>query len=727
MKFLSSERNGIVVLVLGLLPWVIVALPAASFWVALNLVAFAILVFLAGYAVVSGVLPAGARACATVLAPSAGILTLSALTAFWLRLGLPLSWVFVVWLVLAFAGAIASWKDRCQLQEGTLEYGTALVALSALICALYFIPGAFNDAVLRRDGGFTWFSVDTQLYHSMVASIRNGRSPPKMAGTSTAELRYHFGPYALSAAISRFTGIDTGDALVRLTRGVEQWALVFSCFGLGTMLSLRATGKTIGGIMSVAGLFFYGSMFSLFSGIVRPHPIALWPILFESGGQFPTNGGPFSHIFLGVSMLHGMEAVTAIMGLCLAQRAGAGVSSWRVLAALLLPAFMTPIHSAGGLYCVGVVAVLLFWGHLNSARSWFLMAVMFGLFVGACKLMGYDHAPHVAGAGIQMGQLPVYWWPFVFWFCVALGIRVLSFQWVTLPLEDPVAMLVLVSFVGLLTFAWVGSLWAGTEYYGIYYLQSVFSIFAFSRLPAGFWRRNAREQWVAQWLSLVKKGMLFLAVAGVVIGTARIALLGKSGISYFRYRIPICLLVVLLIVVLSAMMKRSPRFSAGVSAIIACALLVGFLAWLPPWLKYRTGGNYYNVTLTPGEVHGLRHLREVAAASERFATNKHTPTGGLDPSEADSYAYGTLSGLPVLLEGSWDGAELTLPTFGTLLHDNDLLFTTNNPTVLRDIAQSFSVRWLVARPGTDIALPRPLPPWLVEQQNCGDLKIYRID
>jgi hypothetical protein len=62
-----------------------------------------------------------------------------------------------------------------------------------------------------------------------------------------------------------------------------------------------------------------------------------------------------------------------------------------------------------------------------------------------------------------------------------------------------------------------------------------------------------------------------------------------------------------------------------------------------------------------------------------------------------------------------------------LLRDNDLLFSTTSPETLRNIAKTYRVQWLVARPGTDIALPRPLPTWLVEQQDSSDLKIYRID
>ena len=107
--------------------------------------------------------------------------------------------------------------------------------------------------------------MDTQHFHAIAASIKNDGSPPKTPGTVTAELLYHFGPYAPAAAISRLDGLDLGDAVARVTRGASLWALVLSCFGLGTLLSLKATGRKFGGIMSVAGLFFYGSCCCPFS------------------------------------------------------------------------------------------------------------------------------------------------------------------------------------------------------------------------------------------------------------------------------------------------------------------------------------------------------------------------------------------------------------------------------------------------------------------------------
>src|SRR5208337_1329066 len=109
--------------------------------------------------------------------------------------------------------------------KSTVAYGLTLALLSALICVLYFLPGARNDAVLRHDGSFNWMYADTQFFHSMAAGIKRGDSPPKAPGTATAELFYHFGPYAAAASISRLTGIGLGDAYARVTRGASLWAL----------------------------------------------------------------------------------------------------------------------------------------------------------------------------------------------------------------------------------------------------------------------------------------------------------------------------------------------------------------------------------------------------------------------------------------------------------------------------------------------------------------------
>src|ERR1035441_10643067 len=87
-----SEPRTLVVMSLVFLPWVAVVLFTGGGWAALNFLAYAVVVFATGYSIISVTVPVTTRSQTIVLAPAAGILTISALTALWVRLGLPLAW-----------------------------------------------------------------------------------------------------------------------------------------------------------------------------------------------------------------------------------------------------------------------------------------------------------------------------------------------------------------------------------------------------------------------------------------------------------------------------------------------------------------------------------------------------------------------------------------------------------------------------------------------------------
>jgi hypothetical protein len=707
------------------LPWIAVACFTAGAWAALNFLGYGIVVLTAGYCIISMALPTAQRIQVIVLAPAAGVLAISALTSLWVRLGLPLLWVSALWLLLMVVGALFLWSDRALWASSPVAYGGALVLLSALVCVVYLLPGARNDAVHRRDGSFSWLYVDTQYNYSMAAAIKSGGSPPKEPGTATVELLYHFGGYAPAAAISRFDGLDLGDTYARVTRGVSLWALMLSCFGLGTLLSLNANGGKFGGIMSVGGLFFYGSLLAMFTDERNSSSYVTGAILFKLPRvMVGHDGGPFSHLILGHSELHALCAITAIMGLCLIHRDWGGLT-WRELVLLALPALAVPMHSVAALYCVGVVGILLFWGHLRALRSWLMIALMFCLFLLAWHIMGYGHAPDAVRATIKP-ELDRQWWTVGAAFLIGLGFRIVSFRWISKPLRDPLSALVFATVLGLLVFFLLYHLRGGEEIYGIYFLQSMFSIFGFSRLTPGFWLGSERSRWVEEWLRPTAKGALVIAVCGALIGIAGYATHGNAGIESFRTLIPLFFLLSVALTGASLLMKRNRLFSTVASAVIMGVLLIGFLAWIPPWFNFGLGRMKMDVNLTPGEVQGLHRLGELVAPGERFATNKHE-VESLASNRQRSYAYAALSERPVLLEGLQYHTPAELTWFKALVRDNDQIFSTTDPETMRDLAKTWRVRWLVARPGTDIDLPRPLPPWLVEQQDSGTLKIYRID
>ena len=722
---LSSKREIPITVTLAFLPWILVVFFTAGTWAALNCLAYGITVAAAGYFLIGIALPSVQRIQVMVLSPAVGVLLLSSLTAMWVRLGFPLIWVSVLWLGLGAAGAVCLWRDRNQWAHGFVAYGGALVLLSALICAVYLLPGARNDAVHRHDGSFSWLYVDTQFNYSMAAAVKSGGSPPKEPGTATVELLYHFGGYAPAAAISRIDGLDLGDAYARVARGVSLWALMLSCFGLGTLLSLKANGREFGGIMSAGGLFFYGSLLAMFTDERNSSSYVTGAIFFNlPKAMVGHDGGPFSHLILGHSELHALLAITAIMGLCLVHRDRGGVT-WREVVLLVLPALAVAMHSVAGLYCIGVVAILTFWGRLGLLRSWVMLAVMFCVFLAAWSVMGYSHAPDAVRATIKP-ELDRQWWTVAAAFTIGLGFRIVGFRWISRPWSNPLSALVLATVVGLVAFFLLYHLKGGEEIYGVYFLQSVFSIFAFSRLTPGFWRSSERSQWVEEWLRPAQKGTFVIAISGALIGIVGYATHGSAGIESFRTLIPVFFLLSMLLAGILILMKRSPEFSNGASMLIMSVLLLGFLAWIPPWLNFGMGRMKMDVTLTPGEVRGLHRLADLAAPGERFATNKHD-VDGLATNRHRSYGYAALSECPVLLEGVQYHTPAELPWFQTLVRENDQMFTTADPQTVRDIAKAWHVRWLVARPGTDISLPKPLPPWLVEEHDSGTLKIYRID
>jgi hypothetical protein len=710
------------------LPWIAAVLYTAGWWAALNFLGYAVVVFAIGYGIVSMALPASARTQVILLAPALGILVVSALTALWLRLGLTLIWAPALWVGLMAVGALFLWRDRPSWAKSTVPYGLTLALFSALICAVCFLPSASNDLVQRSDGSFNWKYIDTQYFHAMAASIKTGESPPRTPVTVTAELLYHFGPYAPAAAISRLDKLDLGDAVARVTRGASIWALVLSCFGLGTFLSLKATGTKFGAIMSVAGLFFYGPLLLLipFDGPPYSSGNLIGSLFFKTTSERMLAAGiPYDHLLGGHSVLHGLGAITAIMGLCLAEKARDSALTSRGVTLLALPALAVAVHPVAALYCLGIMGILLFWGRLRKMQSWLPIILMLGLFLGAWKIMGYSQSPDAAQVMLKE-HASTQWWMLLMWFLTVLGFRIVAFRWIAQSWKEPLSALFLASVVGLLAFTLLLSLKDANEKYGIYFLQCMFSIFAFSRMTSGWWHGAERFQIIADWLRLAIKGMILFVACGFLIGVVAYATHSKTGINYFLPKFLLASLSLALLAAISALMKHSSRFSRLGSAALMIVLMSGFLAWSSDWVKYARGLVHTDTTFSAGEVRGLRRLNEFMAPGEVFATNKHD----LDMTEEGrgrSYGYSALSERPVLLEGYMARNEIVLPWFKTLFYENDLLFSTTDPETLRDIAGKWHVRYLVARAGTDIALLRPLPPWLIKQQDCGDLNIYRIN
>jgi hypothetical protein len=721
---LRNLRSPLFVAVAAFLPWLLAVLALSGVRTAWVFALYGALVTTAGYSVVS-VLASAARRNAMLLAPAVGIVLVSSVVALGLRVGVGIAWAPVVWCVLALAGLPGLWRDRRQWIERAVPFGAWLGLLSLLICGLYFVPAARRDAVRRQDGGFNWIYVDTQFFYAISAELETGILPPRIPGTYEEVMRYHFAPYVSAAVLARTAGIPLGDSFARVTRGASLWALVLSTFGLGLMLARMATGAELGGILGVAGLFFYGSMGSLFTDAPNSSGYVTGALLYKIQAlEVPADGGPFAHLILGHSMLHGLIAVTMALGLCLALGRSAGEGAHGQWILLLVPALAVPMNSVAALVCMGGVATLLFADRWKSRSAWLQGALMAIAFFAAWKLMDYSHAGDLRGGIFDLQPYRMLG-TVAMEIAVGLGFRLLALRWVRFPLRNPVATLVLLVSCGLVAFFLALSL-NGNERYGLYFLQAIFSIFAFAQLKPGFWRAGERAKWTGEWLRVVVGLLLVLAIGGVALGAAASLAHVHTDIPYFSVRLAI---VVGLLVVLSGLAwlhHRGGGLQRASSAVVMAVLAVGFLGWITPWLNYGMGRARRDVSLTPGEVQGLIRLRSVSSPGDLFATNKHAVDSLVSQRER-SYGYGALAERPVLLEGYLDHGVTMWSRFPALIANNDAIFTTIDPAMLRRLAESYHVRWLVARPGTDIALPRPLPQWLQEEPDTGSLKVYEIE
>ena len=262
--------------------------------------------------------------------------------------------------------------------------------------------------------------MDTQYFHSVAASIKNSNGPPKTPGTSTEELRYHFGPYAPAAAISRLDGLELGDAFARVTRGGSLWRLVLSCFGLGTLLSLKANGGKFGGVMSVTGLFLRFIAFPI-------HQRAEWVQLRDWSHPFRDSQRHSSRRWRALQPSDPRAFNATRLRSCYSDHGGMPDSK----GAGNIPK-LARVH-IGGAACVRCLSELggcpllpghsmhsLVLGRLGEARSWLSITLMLGLFLGAWHLMGYSHSPDMTGATINRHP-ETYWWWAVMCFTVGLG------------------------------------------------------------------------------------------------------------------------------------------------------------------------------------------------------------------------------------------------------------------------------------------------------------------
>jgi hypothetical protein len=722
-------------------PWFVTTIAVSG--LALGIVfLFALSVLLGlGYLTASAVVGDLASEERWLLAPGLGYVIACGTLALAVRLGLPAGIGF--W-VLTFAAAIAVIRFARRTRTAghrPVEMGLLYVGLFTLVCLIYFLPGAVKDAVTLSDGRFTWIYVDTQYHHAVAASIKTSLGPPKMPGLGIADLEYHFGNYALSGALSAATGIPLSDAYARLVRGAAQLCLLTSAIALGRILSRQAGG--LAGLAAVVGLFFFGSIGSLFSDYVNSSSPVSGAILFEIPNIFvKDDGGPFSHLILGHSVMNGMIGICALTAIILAKsRQPDGIHTGPDIS-VLLPALVATIHGVAGLGVLGIyMAVLLVTGRWRP-RAWTASLLSLTAFLLALKAMGFLGSAAVG----HMRLNPVFaetLLMFFVWVFVGLNVRLYALAWITKSRQTKAGLLVALYAIGYGLYSLV--IYDQNDnhsIYGIKFLQCIFSLFAFAALGDHLdaWLRNenspVRDFWrelpdFAFWTAIV-----FLVVACVAFG----ALMISGGLTPSeRWSLKMTVFGALAVSALAWLARLLAAKPTNLSILpkfaIAVVIVLASSAWIAPWLNFGMGRMRMNIQLSKEETNALHILKDLSSPSDLFATNRHEPDAliALRASKLNSanirggrsYSYSTLLERRVLLEG-WEYGEKLQPAFPEVRMDNDTLFDTRDAEEALRIVRKYGIRFIIDTPGTDLAYSHDARSWLVPVPEVAPIKAYKV-
>lgn len=660
-----------------------------------------------------------------------GFMVASCLVAIGVRLGVDPSALF--WTVMAFAvfGLIQCFVRPEDVQGVPVPGLWGLCVLSLIIALVYFLPGALRDAVYLRDGSYNWMYVDTQYNCAMASSIKSSIGAPRLPDMGVVDLRYHFGPYALAGSMSAALGIPVGDAMVRVVRPAALLALLLATYSLGRFLGRDVGHETTGGILAVAGLFFYGSLASLFANNINSSSLISGAILFQLPYvEVEGNGGPFGHLLLGHSQVHGLSGFQCLLVVLLAKLRTREDRYLTADSFALGPAVLFPSSLLLGIASLGLTVVLLIWFGFRKRQTWFTVGIAACAAIFSVWAMGYVGSSMTAQTEFAPVRLTAErLFQFFVWFYIGLGIRLYAFARVKNPLRDPISAMLIISFAGFvcLSMFFHDHQWGNTRY-GFVFAQDILSIFAFAWLSAPV-HAILNKNWPEVYSTLTELIRVVLLSSILFLGCAALfswlpSLSNKAGYP-MRLALKSSFILVVSSFAVLVLMTKAKNLRSVITIIAFGICLVGFAAWVTDWVNFGLGRMRMDITISKGEAQGLETLQKASEKGDLIATNQHGLPGFRFGSER-SYAYGALSGRPMLLEGWYEGGARNHPLFEKIKQANDFLFSTKDENAFWNVVRDFNIRFIVAKPNTDISLPAPRPNWLRELEDTGTLKIYKV-
>ncbi|WP_455387810.1 hypothetical protein [Petrachloros mirabilis] len=718
-----------------LLPWVVVLLASSPLWVAPLFVAMLSIMCGIGYLVLRITFRLEQHPFLFLLIPGAGYIAEGAIIAFGVRAGLPSAAMFWACASVGVLGLVlAAFRIK---QAGMLRRpvtgGYRYILLSAIICGIYFVPPAFREAVLLPDGTFQWMYADTQYHMALATSVKIAEGRPQMPGMDGAELKYHFAPYAISGALSSALPVPISQSYARILRGLAQFVMMISALGLGFVIVQLSGLPSAAAIGSPILLFFYGSLSALLTPFSNSATAFTSAVLYSVPQlAVPSDGGPFEHILLGHSSVHSSIGLALVLSIA-ASLVAPKRSTLRALpvGAVLMPGIVAALNSVTGAAGAGLIAVAAVIRGPMAFRNWVLALMTLCGAAAAFAAMGY------LGSAMDKMVIDTRMYEefprIAVWAIIGLGARGILFSPAIARYPFGIRVLLVLLLLGFLGFTVVfKDIWWGNDRYGVIFLQCSLSMLAgplvmscLSPVPD----KTAAARKTAKFLLQGTKRIAVLFAVAALIGLITVFEYGQpanTGLNYaywFKLVLTIALAATVGSAIGSYLLAARSRMGDVVARVVLVVYAIGFLAWVPGWLDFGLDRAHLAVRQPPVVVAGLLKLRSLAGQESIIATNDDSVA--TIPSRPErSYGYYALAERPVLLEG-WQYGEKLHPRFPIIHRDNTVLFKTRDPAEFWGIVKRYGIDYIVAKPGTDIALPIPHPSWLRRLPTPG-LVIYNV-
>jgi hypothetical protein len=695
LDLMGAERSARLTLAATCAPWVAILLFLSTWEVAVHLIAFVATLTGLGYLVIRVAFPKPSTGVQFFFSLPMGYAVGSSLIGISTKVG---ATAYLSTLSVAFLGTVGTGLlARAHTGRNNLKIqgGVGISVLSTIVCIVYFTPSVISDAVHLPDGGYQWLYVDTQYFMAIAASVKSGLGSVRLPGMSSGQLDYHFGPYALAGGWSALTGLELADSVARVARGSAQLSLVLSTVGLGHVIGHNWEAGRIAGIFGGFGLFFYGSMGALFAEQSNSSSEIEQAVLFEIPymGLPISDGGPFTHIMLGHSVLHGLIGITAVLGVVLYELYGEKRPFERPRPYLLLPisTLLVAVNSVAGIGAAGIVFSLVLLFSKEKTKPVVGVAISFGLLVLFLWIMGYIGGGRSSRLEIDPYFQNVWWFSVFTWFFVGLGIRTISLSLLEKWRTDPASAMILVATVGFALFTLlINDQHWGNDRYGFSFLQSIYSISGFALLGVAMEKaRSGASPW--SWLTKriartgLWSGLLFLVIS----------LVGLLGFAMAWKRLDKVLVGSLAVIMASFLLLHMPRGYRPqvIGSVVGICVLVGSFAWVPTFLNFGFDELNVRVDLRSSEVAALRKIREESGERDVIATNHHSIES--IPSRPErSYGYRALSERPVLLEG-WQYGEKFHNRYAEIKKDNESIFNSKSCVEVNNVLKKYNVKYII--------------------------------